>query len=286
MSFDLIALDLDGTLLDADYKVSAANLRAVRQVHESGRKVVLVTGRAFASARSTALDLQLGDVDLVCHNGALTKKTISCDTVDCHLLSPAVARDALQLAQGLSLMATVSDEPQGLGRVVVEGQPHARFLRYIEMTATPWVCVTALGQHLADLAAQSKGLIQLTFSGNIENMERLERALSGGLVGRARFVKTAYRKRDFAVGDVINPLTSKKTGLAAVAERLRIGRQNILAVGDNYNDLDMLQYAGLGVIMGNADEKLRAMGFPVTAANDADGVAAAIQRYVLKNSGR
>jgi hypothetical protein len=61
-----------------------------------------------------------------------------------------------------------------------------------------------------------------------------------------------------------------------------IERSEILAIGDNYNDLDMLQYAGQGVVMENADERLKRMGFHITASNDADGVAAALEQFVLR----
>jgi hypothetical protein len=96
-----------------------------------------------------------------------------------------------------------------------------------------------------------------------------------------KLLKTAYPAQDMTILDVLSPACSKAVALAKVIERYGLTSQEVMAIGDNHNDLDMLQYAGLGVVMGNADERLRASGFHVTSTNDENGVAQAIAEYVL-----
>jgi hydroxymethylpyrimidine pyrophosphatase-like HAD family hydrolase len=114
-------------------------------------------------------------------------------------------------------------------------------------------------------------------------MERLARVMRDELGGSVRLLLTLYPKTDFALLDVLHPEASKGAGLAAVADEQGLGRDEVMAVGDNYNDLEMLEWAGTGVLMGNADPALGESGhFHATATNDDDGVAAAIERFVLQ----
>jgi hypothetical protein len=84
--------------------------------------------------------------------------------------------------------------------------------------------------------------------------------------------------------DLVNQQVSKGAGVAAVAENLEVERDEVLAIGDNFNDLEMLRFAGTGIVMGNADPALRDLpDIHCTASNDDDGVARAIEKFVLKS---
>jgi hydroxymethylpyrimidine pyrophosphatase-like HAD family hydrolase len=93
-----------------------------------------------------------------------------------------------------------------------------------------------------------------------------------------------YVARDFTIVDVIEHSCSKGSSLRQWAEHLGIRREDILAIGDNLNDREMLDFAGQAVVMGNASEELKTLGWPVTLSNDDGGVAAAIEQYVLADS--
>jgi 5-amino-6-(5-phospho-D-ribitylamino)uracil phosphatase len=85
---------------------------------------------------------------------------------------------------------------------------------------------------------------------------------------------------------VLHPHASKGTGVAAAAAEAGIEREEVMAIGDNFNDLEMLEFAGTGVLMGNADSRLierHQTGFHVTATNDEDGVAVAVEKFILNN---
>ena len=98
---------------------------------------------------------------------------------------------------------------------------------------------------------------------------------------RFRLLRTEYPERDFAIMDVIHPDCSKGRAVEAWSRFRGIPRDEIMAIGDNYNDLDMLRFAGVPVVMGNSEEALKQEGWPVTLDCDSGGVARAVERYVL-----
>ncbi|MBK7996403.1 MAG: HAD-IIB family hydrolase [Blastocatellia bacterium] len=123
--------------------------------------------------------------------------------------------------------------------------------------------------------------IQIFYVGGCDLMDEIAERLTRELHGQAKVVLTAYRKLDLAILDVINPQASKGAALKTLAESFNINADEVMAIGDNQNDLEMLEYAGLPIIMANADESLQNKGFTTTLSNDEDGVAVAIEKYIL-----
>jgi hydroxymethylpyrimidine pyrophosphatase-like HAD family hydrolase len=125
--------------------------------------------------------------------------------------------------------------------------------------------------------------LHVAFSGGCAQVEQLAEVMQRELGASVRLLLTLYPKMDFALLDILHPEASKGAGLAAVAAEQGLRREEVMAVGDNFNDLEMLEWAGTGVLMGNADPSLGARGrFHTTATNDEDGVAVAIERFVLQ----
>ncbi len=124
--------------------------------------------------------------------------------------------------------------------------------------------------------------IQVAYNGSVDAMRaviaRLESLPSAGDLSIAL---TEYTERDFALVDVFGAGVNKGSGLAALAESLAIDRSEVLAVGDNFNDRDMLAWAGRGILMGNAAAEMRVFGFELTGTNDEAGLAQAIRRHAL-----
>jgi hypothetical protein len=128
------------------------------------------------------------------------------------------------------------------------------------------------------------GPVHVSFSGTCEGMRALSDVLQRELGDAIRPLLTLYPKLDFGLLDVLHPLASKGAGVAAVAAEHGLSPDEVMAVGDNLNDLEMLEYAGTAVCMGNAEESLLAREhFLRTSANDADGAAEAIERFVLND---
>ncbi len=286
MPIRLIALDLDGTLLDSRGELSRRNCDAIAEARARGVGVALVTGRRFRDARPLALELGL-DVPVIAHNGALTKHAHSLETVSAVLMPVEAARAVVRTGRAHGADALVSDDHVGAGLLVYDhiSPGNTALARYIEWSRR------VVGEEAAASIRRVESLdayldhdpLHVAFSGGCAGMERLAEVMRDELGTSVRLLLTLYQKTDFALLDVLHPEASKGAGLAAVAAEAALGREEVMAVGDNFNDLEMLEWAGTGVLMGNADPALGERGrFHATATNDEDGVAAAIERFVLE----
>ncbi len=285
MPIRLLALDLDGTLLNSRGELSAGNREALANAREAGVKVALVTGRRFRDARPIALELGL-DVPVIAHNGALTKHAQTLETVAFLPLPLEAARKALSLGRTTGADPIMSDDHEGLGLLVydhVSGDNRAA-QKYIA-----WA-LRVHGEKGADAVRQVESLeqyldhdpIHLAFSGDRGEMEKLEQLLIRELPTAVKTFCVSFATRDFAILDIVHPAASKGVGVAAAAAELGISREEVMAVGDNLNDLEMLAYAGIGVVMGNAEPALHDLeGLHPTGTSDDDGVAQAIERFIL-----
>lgn len=276
MPFKLIALDIDGTLLTTRGEITPRTSQALNQARQLGVQIVLVTGRRFNSARELVLRLEL-DIPLVSHNGALTKNIETLETIDFHPLDDGIAREVISFGRQHGVDMICNDDPHGLGTMVIEGiSPDNKALhRYLNLYRSSVVEVPDL------LGYIQSPPIQLTVSGRCDPTDEFEVKLREAMGEQVRIFKTRYRSYDLTILDVLSLSASKGESLAAVAARHDIAREEIMAVGDNHNDLTMLQYAGLGVVMANAEDELKQMGFELTASNEEDGVAQAIEKFVL-----
>lgn len=288
MSIRLLGLDLDGTLLNSRGEIPPENRRAIAAARERGVAIALVTGRRFRDARPLALDLGL-DVPVIAHNGALTKHARTLETVAARLLPLDEARRVVRLAADADLDPMLSDDHQGMGVLVYDRiSPGNRALaNYIA-----WSRRIVGDEADSNAAVRQVGSLEefldhppvhISVSGTCRAMEEFARALAAELGEQVRVMSTIYESQDFTLLDVIHSEASKGAGLHAVAAELRIDAAEVMAIGDNYNDLEMLAYAGRGVLMGNAAASLREKySFHVTANNNENGVALAIERFILR----
>jgi 3-deoxy-D-manno-octulosonate 8-phosphate phosphatase KdsC-like HAD superfamily phosphatase len=130
-------------------------------------------------------------------------------------------------------------------------------------------------------AALDGETIQVMFGGPLAAMASLRARLAAELGAAGKVERTVYPHLGVAILDVLDASVGKADAVAFVQGRLGIGPDQTLAVGDNWNDQRMLEQAGLGLLMGNADPEMLRLGFPVLPTNDEDGVAVAVERYLL-----
>ena len=286
MTIRLLALDLDGTLLDSRGQISERNRIAIDNAREQGVHVALVTGRRFRDSRPVALELGL-DIPLISHNGALTKHAATLQTVSILPLPLDAARKALRTGRNAGADALLSDDHEGLG-VLVYDHLHAENLAVHRYVA--WARRIHGDEEGRNAVQQVSSLedyldhepIHLAFSGRCAAMDQLEELLHAELGSTVKILGTKYLEQDFTLLDVVNPAASKGAGVAAAAAELGVDREEIMAIGDNYNDLEMLLFAGTGVVMANAPLSLREIaGLYPTASNGDDGVALAIEQFIL-----
>ncbi|HZI47051.1 MAG TPA: Cof-type HAD-IIB family hydrolase [Pyrinomonadaceae bacterium] len=286
MPISLLALDLDGTLLDSRGQISERNRIAIDNARGQGVHVALVTGRRFRDSRPVALELGL-DVPLISHNGALTKHAATLQTVCVLPLPVDAAREALQIGRRTGADALLSDDHEGLGVLIYD---HIRGGNTAVNKYITWARRIHGEEEGRNAVQQVASLeeyldhdpIHLAFSGACEEMDQLEEILKTELGSTVKVLSTKYLEQDFTLLDVVNPAASKGAGVAAAAAELGVVREDIMAIGDNYNDLEMLLFAGTGVVMANAPLSLREIaGLHPTASNREDGVALAIEQFIL-----
>jgi Cof subfamily protein (haloacid dehalogenase superfamily) len=273
LPYRLLALDIDGTLLRSDKTISPRTLLALRAARAQGARLVLVTGRRLPAARRAAK--ALGDVDLVLHNGALIVEDGV--VLRCRPLPRELARRAIRVGRRLQADPVVHAGQQGQGQLLVEGiEPSNTLLAYYVERSNPDVV------QVEDLeAALADDPLQVMFGGPQALMDRLLPRLQQEVGPDVRIERTYYPESGVGILDVLAPGVNKAEAVDYLQRRWDVTPQATLAIGDNWNDLEMLAGAGLGLVMGNADPELRARGWPVLPTNDEDGVAVAIERYVL-----
>lgn len=279
MPIKLLALDIDGTLLNRKSKVTPRVREALDQAQAQGVFIALVTGRRFSSARPIVQELELS-IPLVSHNGALTKNITTLETIQYHPFENATACEVIRLGREYKADIICCDDPHGLGTMVMEGfSPENRALEmYLKKY---WDSVVEVPDLLDYLQHDP---IQIMFSGTCDRMDEFCQVLETMIGDRARVFQTRYRQVDLTIVDVLSPTASKGEAVAELARAHNITQAEVMAVGDNHNDLPMLRYAGVGVVMANAEDELKQLGFELTTSNEEDGVAVAIEKFILQNN--
>ena len=272
----LLAVDIDGTLLDSTSRLPDANRQAIRAAAARGIDVVLATGRAFHHARPVAERLD-APVTLIVNNGALVK-TRDGDTLALRPVPRDLARglivDTRSFREGAALIFDRSDARQYAYERIDWSHPQRE--RYYDRNRVYMTRVEPLEAALDD------DPVQVAFTGGVADMRVLAGRVRGLPCARTLTVTlTEYEQRDFSLLDVIAEGCSKGAALRDWAARRRVPRAGIMAVGDNLNDLDMLELAGHPVVMGNAVAELKRCGWPLTAGHDEAGLALAIRERVL-----
>lgn len=282
----LLALDLDGTVLDSRGRVPAENLRAIKAAEDQGVLVTIATGRRFRDALHVALQLDL-NAPLITHNGALIKYANSLETVAVSLIDTDVACEVVKVGKRFDGDALVSADPVGKGTLYYDRITHDNvpLQRYIVWAETMHGKEAHDAVHhvdtLEDILHDHK-VIHISFSGTCSSMIEMENVLKAELSSEVTFLPTIYPKMDFTLLDILPFPASKGHGVEQLAKLNNITANEVMVIGDNFNDLEMLLYAGTPVVMGNAEQDLFEQGnFHRTLENDANGVAKAIERFIL-----
>jgi Cof subfamily protein (haloacid dehalogenase superfamily) len=272
----LIGIDIDGTLLDSRGQMPPENRDAIHEAVAAGVHVALVTGRSFPFARPVAEPLP-ATITLIVSNGAI-ERAMDGATLARRLLDRAIARAVLDSTRPFRDAAALIFDRDADRQVVFETmdweQPNRKGY---------WSRNQSLIDRCVPLEeALTEDPIQVMFNGGILQMRSLAEALDAGARTYAVSL-TEYEHRDFSLIDVTSPGATKGRALAWRAAQIGVERDEVMAIGDNFNDLEMLEFAGTPVVMGNAVEPLRRRGWHVTGGQDEAGLAQAIRKYILES---
>jgi Cof subfamily protein (haloacid dehalogenase superfamily) len=271
----LVAIDIDGTLLDPQFQISRRNLAALRATHQAGIEIMLATGRRHDFALPVAHELGI-PARIISSNGALLRSTTG-ETFYTDRLPATTARKLILHMEEFRPNGVLTFDRQGQDALILERE-HAlnrSISRWIEHNSAHIRYV----QRLED--ALTEDPLQAMYCGEVEWMKAAQQRLQKAtFLNEISVLRTQYDHRDLCLLDILNRDCTKGHALRRWAECHSIHREQIMAIGDNYNDLEMLEFAGLPFIMGNASEELKQNGWRVTASNAESGVAAALEEVL------
>lgn len=281
----LVAIDMDGTLLPTfSQSISPRNAQALRSAQSAGITVAIATGRrtAYTAPLLEGLGLR-ADMPLITSNGAVTR-TLAGDPVDRSHLEARIAREICGLLRPYGTLVFTFDQV-GRGELILEDfeQAHQRIALWVEANRKAIEVVKPLEDGLPDGNDPIQGMV----TGSIDKMRQAEKALkSSPLIRSCEAVRTEYPSRELSILDLLPPGVSKGWALERLAGRLGIDRKETMAIGDNWNDVEMLKWAAQGVLMGNAAHELKNQaklhGWKQVASNDQDGVAAVLEAEIAR----
>lgn len=271
-SIRLLATDIDGTLLNPQFQISPGDMEALRRAHAAGIEIVLVTGRRHRFALPIAEQLGF-DLWLISSNGAVTRS----------LRGETFHRDLMPAETCLRLCAAMQEfrghtvltfDKESQGAIVLErlDEIGASIRRWLEKNMEYVEIVVPIERALVN------DPVQAMFCGTMARMSQALAVLrEAKLDDFITVLRTEYPERDLSMIDVLNAGCSKGHALERWAAHRGYRREEVMAVGDNHNDVEMLEFAGHPVIMGNACEELRGRGWRVTGGNHECGLAAAVE---------
>jgi Cof subfamily protein (haloacid dehalogenase superfamily) len=272
----LLATDIDGTLLNPQFSISEGDLMALRRAHAAGIEIVLVTGRRHTFALPIAQQLGF-DLWLISSNGAVTR-SLTGETFHRDLMPVETCRQLCGAMQEFRGHTVLTFDRETKGAIVLEHMEElgASIRRWLEKNMEYIEFVVPIeGALVSDP-------VQAMFCGTMARMSQALVALEGaGMNGTMTVLRTEYPERDLSMIDVLNAGCSKGHALERWAAHRGYRREEVMAVGDNHNDIEMLEFAGHPVIMGNACEELRNRGWTVTRGNDDCGIAAAVELALI-----
>ena len=270
----LIAIDVDGTLLDTRGQMPQANIGAIHDAVRAGIHVALVTGRSYPFARPIADPLP-ASIMLIVSNGAV-ERGMDGSRVARRLLDRKIARAVLDSTRPYRESAALVFDRDADRQVMFETMDWEHPGRKAYWARNQ----SLIAQSVPLEGALVEDAIQVMFNGGVEMMRSLHCALHAEANGFAVSL-TEYVHRDFSLIDVTAPTATKGRALAWRAAQLGLSREEVMAIGDNFNDVEMLEFAGLPVVMANAVDGLKQRGWVITGDNESAGVAEAIRRYAL-----
>jgi hydroxymethylpyrimidine pyrophosphatase-like HAD family hydrolase len=302
VSMRIIAVDLDGTLIGTDGRVSVRNIAALKAAERAGVEIVVATGRRHCYAMKVLRELGLRDEDALISSNGTVIRTIGARLLERTLLHVDTARwlcghvEEFRNALVMTFDRVGPDGEDARGALVVE--------RMEELTASIGRWMVANEPYIAHVdpiegALEGEAPIQMMLCGTVERMRRAEARLlehpgvsAVGVTTRiwgggdeVALHRTEYPERDLSIVDILPAGCSKGAALLRLAKDRGVRAEDVMAIGDNWNDLSMLEVAGRAVLMGNAPADLmevaRERGWVMGRRHDEDGVAEAIEAALV-----
>ena len=265
MKFDLVAIDLDGTLLGSDNDVSPRVEEALRSVQAAGVKVTIATGRMFKSARQFAERFGI-EVPLICYQGAQIRHPVTGEIVSETLIPKDVALGVIQYCKRNSYHVNAfQGDMVFMEKLTGEGE------FYLGLSGVEGTAVDDLSSWL------SGDVLKLVIVTDEPTTVKIIEELTEEFGSRLNVT------RSYPIfAETISPDASKGRALRVLSAHIGVPIERVMGIGDNLNDLDLVTAAGFGVAMGNGAPEVKARADYVTDDVDHDGVATALEKLILQ----
>lgn len=265
MNYKMLVLDLDDSLLGTDLKISHRNREALIAAAEKGILITIATGRMFSSALPYIKELGV-DMPVITYQGALIKNALSRETLIHIPIDRKISRELVResIRDGYYIQGYIDDE-----YYMAEENKYSEF--YYTISRQRGNVVTDLEGYLKDKDVTK--FIIIDEPDRIRNLKEKYDMLYGDMlqitISKPQFLEFTHKD------------ATKGNAVSYMANLFNIDRESIIAVGDSYNDLSMIKYAGLGVAMGNSPRAVQEVADYVTLSNDEAGVAHVIEKFIL-----
>lgn len=266
MRYELIALDLDDSLLGKDSKISHKNKEAIYRAQMAGLMITLATGRMIYSALPFAKELSLS-IPIITYNGGIISKPDTGGVLYHMPLTVNTAIDVIRIAKELKIHINVYIDD----KVFVE-----EIGEYASEYSKAFGVKLNISDDILKILTTDKPPTKILAISKPDKIQRLKQRLIPFFDNLC-----AQTSKPFFL-ELTNPQATKGKALKLLTKNLAISPERIIAIGDGFNDISMIKYAGLGVAMGNAPDDVKNASDYVTSSNTEDGIAEVIYKFVLK----
>lgn len=266
--YKLVALDMDGTLLNSQKSISPRTKQAIQAARDKGIYVVLASGRPLEGMLNSLEELGMDSEQdyVLSYNASLVQRVASKTVIRKQILTGVDAKNIASLARDLGTYVHAFSPERGL--ITPEDNPYTK--------------------HEADINGVESSVVDFSELSDEEEIIKVMMVAEAEILSAAIAQLPEELHRNYTVVqsapfflELMNPTSNKGTGVAMLAEHLGIDASEVICMGDAGNDHHMIKYAGLGVAMGNATEETKALADHTTLSNDEDGVAVVIEQFIL-----
>lgn len=265
--YKLIALDMDGTLLNEEKQISPANYEAIQQARENGVKVVLASGRPLVGFKRYLEELNLVSEEdyAVAFNGALVQSSEGNEIISKTTLTVEDYKFLYELSKELKVNIHALTESKV---IAPKDNQYTRLEAEMNHISSEIIAVEDV--------AEDTTIVKVMFIDEPELIEEIMEKIPEEVRNKYTIVRSAPFFLEF-----LDKSVNKGAGVAALAEKLNIKQEEVICIGDAGNDIHMIKYAGLGVAMGNAFPEVKKVANFITKTNEQDGVAHIINKFIL-----
>lgn len=280
MKYELLALDLDGTLLRRDSTISEENREAVEYAKRRGVQIVICTGRSYIEANQFQTQLISPSDWIISCNGTKICKP----NEEENLFDAALMRQECE--QILQICKKFDAKPQFLADAEIysdlEVEKSFRLYceknKHVEVSPAKTICLQTMDEWESLLDARNKFSKAILYHEDPKVFDAMLQALTK--LDCFELSPAAYPGSEYINVEICSKGIHKGAALKRLADHLGYGMEHVMAIGDSSNDLQMIQMSGLGIAMGNAPEEIKQQAFDCTATNAEHGVAKAIRKYL------